>query len=805
MATLLAFGFDFLFNGKFFLPMDYLHYWRPWSGLFPPSSPLNNIVISDVAEGLYPLLHFLSDNLKAGHIPLWNPYLFLGLPTAMFAISNYAFNPLYGPLLYLLAPETAHSVALLVNLSAIAAFSYLFFIERGMTRTASLLGSMIFTFNGHLMVMLEYAQPDFAYAGTAIALYLFEKSLNSPRWRWILLNGLTLGSLFLGGSIQWVFFLIPLIGLYAAARTIEGWNTTASFGHRVRPLIAYAIPVAIGVLIGAPTLLYFGDYVGLTQRTIRSFEWVTSHTATFHPEMFTTFVFPNFFGYQPSGVYFARDSSRLVFQNYAELAVYMGAVTVPLVALAYRTTVAHRKMVIFWGLIAAGALLVAMKPPGLYYLLYRFVPGFNGMQPTRTIILLPPAFAYLAAASLHGLQRQPPTRRQAMTIGVTIAAGVVAAVVALAVAPAVLAGRPPIGNVSLAKHFRLQNGDFFWPLSLLALVAGSFLLLAVERIRVSTLGAILVALLIVDLVPFGLKWNTRVDREMIYPVTPGLQYLMQDPEVYRTFQIGFRYNSFLPYHIPVFGGYATMYPASYLALASAMETKATGGRVLAERNQNYVEPMGYTSKLLPMLNVKYLVVPADSRLPDEQASRYEMKHRSDLTVYETKSYLPRAFVAYDYVTAARQTDAIATMLAPEFDPLRTVVVQPTPGVRLPEPDPTILRVDAPLSVSRPNTDQIDIEVSLVKPGILVVSEQEFPGWEVTVDEAPAQIFGVNAILMGTSLSPGPHRVTFRFAPKSVRLGIRLALGAVAVVVAFLAADMLGSRRAKRRRHTTPSP
>src|SRR3989304_8665752 len=99
-AGLVFFGKDFLFFNRVFLPMDWLQYWRPWDTLFPSKTPLVNAVISDVAEYTYPLLHFISENLKAGMFPLWNPFVFLGLPTAMMGVNNYVFNPLYLVLLW---------------------------------------------------------------------------------------------------------------------------------------------------------------------------------------------------------------------------------------------------------------------------------------------------------------------------------------------------------------------------------------------------------------------------------------------------------------------------------------------------------------------------------------------------------------------------------------------------------------------------------------------------------------------------------------------------------------------------------
>ena len=103
---------------------------------------------------------------------------------------------------------------------------------------------------------------------------------------------------------------------------------------------------------------------------------------TFYPELILTFLFPNLFGYQPGGAYFARGSSTVVYQNYNEMGVYMGVTTLVLVAFAYRVK-SYRWTAVFWSSIVALAVIIAMKPPLLYFLMYQYVPGFNAHRARR--------------------------------------------------------------------------------------------------------------------------------------------------------------------------------------------------------------------------------------------------------------------------------------------------------------------------------------------------------------------------------------------------------------------------------------
>jgi hypothetical protein len=788
-AAILWFGKDFILFNKVFLPLDYLQAWSPWNQVMSPPAPIQNVVISDVAESLYPPLEFLSRHLHAGHIPLWNPDVFLGAPNAMLGAWNFVMNPIYLVVFRLFSPATGHGILLLANLGVIAAFSYLFFRQRDLLPVPALFGSLVLTFNGHLMVWLEYMLADFAYAGAAVALYCFERSLSERRLRFMVANAFVFGVLLLCGSVQWVLFLIPLIGLYAGVRTIELWTPGSSLPEKFRPLTAYVAPLGVGVLIALPNLWYFLDYRELSHRTIRTFEWVRSHTATFYPEFLTTFVFPDFFGYQPQRVYFPRDSGKIVFQNYNELCVYMGVVTLIAAAFAFRVA-KFRWTTGFWLAIVIGALAVAMKLPGLYFLMYEFAPGFNGMQPTRTVILLPLAFASLSAIGLDGLLRTPLTARAAGRSWQVLVAVIGILILGVAGLQWYLAQEPKAFGLSWPRGYvRLSNPAFLGPLALLGATAAALWACATRRITEGALGLALTVLLLVDLVPFGLKYNTRADRSLLFPATTGLKFVMADREPFRIQSIGLRVDTLMIYGLSALGGYASMYPATYLSLLSAMEAHEAPGATLGGRNPNYVEPQTVTSPLLAMLNVKYVVAPGNADISGPAAGLYRLRHRSDLAVFEANRYLRRAFMVHHYEQASSPEAVIARLLQGDFDPAHMAVGE----VALPEfggLDTPALPQDEPprVELSRPTTDRFEIDAATGRQGLLVISEQFFPGWEALIDGARTEIFRVNGALMGIVVPSGTHHITVRFFPRPYRIGLSITALAVGMLVTALVWD-----------------
>jgi hypothetical protein len=96
---------------------------------------------------------------------------------------------------------------------------------------------------------------------------------------------------------------------------------------------------------------------------------------------------------------------------------------------------------------------------------------------------------------------------------------------------------------------------------------------------------------------------------------------------------------------------------------------------------------------------------------------------------------------------------------------------------------------AEISDWRPN----QIGINAAGPGILVLSEIVYPGWEVRVDGNPAGLITVGGLLRGVSLPAGPHEVLFDFKPLSVYLGLAAAVSALT----FLLGGFVWSRRSKK--------
>ena len=81
------------------------------------------------------------------------------------------------------------------------------------------------------------------------------------------------------------------------------------------------------------------------------------------------------------------------------------------------------------------------------------------------------------------------------------------------------------------------------------------------------------------------------------------------------------------------------------------------------------------------------------------------------------------------------------------------------------------------------------------PGMLILSDNDYPGWKATVDGNPADVERVDYLFRGVPLGAGEHTVEFRYQPLSWRIGWIVSLASLLVLVAVVVS---GLRRRGRR-------
>jgi hypothetical protein len=76
-----------------------------------------------------------------------------------------------------------------------------------------------------------------------------------------------------------------------------------------------------------------------------------------------------------------------------------------------------------------------------------------------------------------------------------------------------------------------------------------------------------------------------------------------------------------------------------------------------------------------------------------------------------------------------------------------------------------------------SNNRVRLAADLDGDGLLVLTEQHFPGWRVEVDGERRELLRVDSIFRGVVLEAGQHELLFRYRPMSLDLGLALTLAA----------------------------
>ncbi|MDQ6675261.1 MAG: YfhO family protein, partial [Chloroflexota bacterium] len=343
----------------------------------------------DTATAFYPWYAYLGQNLRSGHIPMWNPHQFAGTPFAGDPESGWAYVP--AMLLFTLLPLTAAANAfLLVHVLLAGLATYALARCLGIRPIGATLSAIAYSYSGFF---LGHDVCCFAYASVAawlpVGLLGLERAIRSvtlaQRVRWWALGGLAVSQILATWLGQGAYYGLLFLGAYIAYRTLSA--SRISLKARVQALLLHCL-MLLGVGFGLAA-------IGLLPR----FEYNPLSNL------------PG--GYGAAGL--ASPSAALidwgVIEDWQTRLLtpgfhYVGVVVLAL-ALAAPVLVRRRHASPFFCLTSILVLVVARWQPTPLHVALSLLPGFGPMHvhaPERALLVWYIGPALLAGASVGRLE-----------------------------------------------------------------------------------------------------------------------------------------------------------------------------------------------------------------------------------------------------------------------------------------------------------------------------------------------------------------------------------------------------------------
>jgi hypothetical protein len=346
----------------------------------------NRVLVGlDVFAYFYPYRDFASEAMRAARLPLWNPYLFMGVP--LLANSQVAvLYPLHWPLLWLSAPKQV-AWSIVAHIWLAGAGTYLFARAAIKLRPlAAFIAAIVFALGGFLGAQVEHVNQLNASAWLPWLLLCVDGAMARSRWRWsaILCGGAIAALALLAGHTQAAYIVLFGAGAYALLR---GWPEfrARKIWQGLRGVGALALMTIMGLVLAAGQLLPTLELSGVS---VRSGGMPYNEAASF--------------SLKPGLIFKAFLPPFLWEPPFSEYIAYAGLIGLALAAVgAWAVLRRKRAGGTCLGLALIGVFLAFGAYNPVYYLLYKLVPGFDLFRaPARWLLLYAFGAAILAGIGL---------------------------------------------------------------------------------------------------------------------------------------------------------------------------------------------------------------------------------------------------------------------------------------------------------------------------------------------------------------------------------------------------------------------
>ena len=729
---------------------------------------------------------------RLGHVPLWNPEIFGGMPF----VAGMSGDVLYPTawLRLVMPTHVAMNLGFVIHYILAGLFTYWFLRRWRVSWTGAVVGGLAYQLAG---VVGSYVSPGhdgklFVTTMLPLALTGLTLGVRDRRLEGYALVALAVGLIMLSPHPQMAQYALLAAGIFTLYLVL-GEGSVTSAKARLTSLTLAAAAVVVGVGVSAIQYLPFYAYIPYSPRdssVLHDFAWSAAYAIPWAhvPEL----VIPRFTGETFNGSYWGPNGLKL----HSE---YLGLLVVALAAVGAADK-DRRRMVLWLGGIGALFLLVALGSSTPFFRLWWEVVPFSKSMRAPGMALFIVAFV-TAVFAAFGVDRITSGSAPRFATGALIVGGLVAMLgitgawgamaESLGTRVETTLGFPQRGQMAQAAAQTIQWSAL---VAGLALAAAGALVLARRRglARPGLVAGALIALVGTDLwLNARAFWNYSNAPDELFAGDAIKTRLRSIPRPFRVWDVD-------------------VYPGAALMADDIAQQYGHHGNephafdvLNARQGSSLTFARAGDPQLLDLFAVNYLIVPAASApesLPGFRRTLTNVAASSGTSATLFEREQPVSYARFVPAAAAPSSAAQipATVVNPQFAIDRVVLVDSAPGVvpgviPNPLPAPSSLRVT--FADWKPGTMRMRLGDGTSAAGFVLVSENWDAEWRATVDGKDARVLRGDGSLITVPVPSGAREVSLSYEGRAYARGRLVTIVSLLVVTLGLVVPVVLRRRA----------
>ncbi|HXM46518.1 MAG TPA: YfhO family protein [Pyrinomonadaceae bacterium] len=690
----------------------------PWIGITPANPEIKGLGYpqTDHAEGLYPTSMFATKALRSGEFPMWSPYSFSGVPIMEAGVGNGLLYPPQLIAMIVFSPARQHDFLLFTHLLLAGLGMYALLRCWGVNLLGALFGAIVWQLNGHNTFFLIFEFVGIAAAWFPLMLLCATLAIRKQSWRWALAMGIAWGMSILHGVQHWEYLGTVTAGSWYFGLAIAAARRSWQEGQRRTALSCLTLLVISGLTaaaLSAASWLSLASLLSHVHREPFTLEAQIAGSFTLRAVV-RALVFP----------LSAAGNDKMGVADYASF----GFIGIPALIFVPAGFLRRSTLITFAGIVGLVSLAMIFGIRPLYIFFRLVLPYFGAMRPHDAFYLFCFACSVLSAFGISELCRR-------------FAAG------------------------SLGLFLRV-------------------------------FGVLLIAVECGQLMMFGWIINPQqpVKSQWLFPETPLISKLKSVQGEYHFLPVSyhdpagrwtppvFAGKSNVGFDLRSSSGYESLLPLSTAMLWRAVEKGGVITRNLSPGPRPYFYHDQLPLDLLEKLSVGFMVTPPNTEPRDVKGSNLVADGSVELVyqgpdgwIYRVPRALPRAFVVPTILTVPDAETSLRTLIDEKFDARRAAIVIAESQTGLPSFDPAVTESGGTCSIITDRLNDVEIEVSTPRPGMLVLNDSWDAGWKARIDGIEQPVLQANYAFRGVVVPPGNHRVTFLYRPRLLLIGIYISV------------------------------